>query len=496
MIRAFAAAACCLAAVVGTSTATATAGGHGDDKACAKLAKQRLPDTKISSASAVTGGTVTPPGGEPIADLPPFCRVVAVSEPTINFEVWLPLRGYNGRFQGVGNGGTAGTISYDAMATALRDGFATASTDTGHGAGDTTWFTDPRKLDDHGYRAIHVMTVHAKALTRAFYRRAPRYAYFNGCSTGGGQGFSEAQRFPADYDGILSGAPNYRRARLPVSHVYSWQATHMDPAAALPPATVAAIAQSVLDKGDRIDGVADGLIENPLHVRWDPAELASLSPAQVEAVRKLYAGPRNPRTGEQLYPGFVPGVEAGWSAIVGAQPYAPAYNIFRLAIFRDPDYDFRTFDFDRDVALTDRTIANWSSESTDLRPFAKRGGRMLVYHGWSDWGITPRNTLDYRERLQDRYGSHRVGDFWRLFMIPGMGHCSGGPGTDRFDGIGPLMDWVEKGRAPKRIPAAHATDGVVDRTRPLCLYPSQAVYRGRGSTDDQRNFDCRTVHRR
>jgi len=484
---------------------------------CASLASLHLPNTTITAAEEVTGGSFDPPpagpgGGGPIANLPPFCRVAASIPSAINFEVWLPLANWNGRFQGVGNGGTAGTIGYSAMAAALRGNFATASTDTGHAATDTTWFTNPQQLVDHGYRSIHEMTVQGKALTRAFYGRHAKYSYFSGCSTGGGQGFMETQRFADDYDGILAGAPSWRRTRLYATHVNSWRVTHDDPAANLPAATLALIGNAVVAKCDALDGVADGVIENPMVCRWQPVELlcksgqdpaTCLNAAQVRAVEKLYQGPKNPRTGEQIFPGYMRGAEFSWGTVVGGGTvYSAGANPIRFAVKEDPNYDFNTFDFDADVDLLDSKLGVWNAENSDIRTFKKRGGKVIVYHGWADWAITPRNTLDYYHRLvsvfKERHQSRRdaeseVAEFWRMFFIPGMGHCSGGPGTDQFDGITPLVDWVEKGKAPKRIEASHLTNGVVDETRPLCAYPKQAVYTGQGDPNIAANFACRAL---
>jgi feruloyl esterase len=503
-------------------------GAHADGKetppplpqvACEELAKLVLPDTAITLAQSLSAGV----NAAPVGTIPlPICRVAGTVAPQIKFEVWLPAGDWNGKFQGVGNGGLAGTISYGAMRTALANGYATASTDTGHVSTDTTWFTNEQQTIDNGHRAIHEMTVKAKAIVRAYYGERERFAYFNGCSTGGGQGYMSVQRYPEDYDGVLAGAPNWIPTRLRAGgHVWAWVATHKDPAATIPTAgptsKLPLMGNAVLARCDARDGVVDGVIEDPRTCDFNPDELlckpgqdpaTCLTAPQVGAVHKLYGGARNPNTGEQIFPGYARGVEFGWNALIGgANPFGAGYEFFRHAVFQDPAYDFRNFDFDAHVALADQLFGDIiNADSPDLSRFARRGGKLLIYHGWADPLIPTYNSLDYYDRLlaffgdrghrrhrdeHDREALHRVQKFARMFLIPGMGHCSGGPGTDTFDGMGVLEQWVEQGKAPQQIAASHLTNGVVDKTRPLCLYPRVALYKGSGDTNDAANFVCR-----
>ena len=483
--------------------------------ACEELAKLVLPDTTITLAQSLpAGANAAPVGTIPLA----ICRVAGTVAPQIKFEVWLPAGGWNGKFQGVGNGGLAGTIGYGAMRTALATGYATASTDTGHVSTDTTWFTNEQQTIDNGHRAIHEMTVKAKAIIQAFYGERERYAYFNGCSTGGGQGFMSVQRYPRDYDGVLAGAPNWIPTRLRAGgHVWAWVATHKDPAATIPAAKLQLIGDAVLARCDARDGVVDGVIEDPRTCDFNPDQLLCkqgqdpamcLTAPQVGAVHKLYDGARNPNTGERIFPGYARGVEFGWNALIGgATPFGAGYEFFRHAVFQDPSYDFRNFDFDAHVALADEKFGPIiNADNPDLSRFARQGGKLLIYHGWADPLIPTYNSLDYYDRLLDFFGDHdrrrhddahdrealqRVQKFARMFLIPGMGHCSGGRGTDTFDGMAVLEQWVEKGKAPKQIVASHLTNGVVDKTRPLCLYPRVAVYKGAGDTNDAASFVCR-----
>ena len=334
----------------------------GPQVPCAELAKLVLPDTTITLAQELPAGVnASPVGTIPVA----ICRVAGTVAPKIKFEVWLPTAAWNGKFQGVGNGGLAGSISYAAMRTALVNGYATASTDTGHVAGDLLWFTDLQQTIDNGSRGIHEMTVKSKAILRAYYGQRQRYAYFNGCSTGGGQGFMEAQRYPEDYDGILAGAPNYIPTRLRAGgHVWAWYQTHKDPASTIPSSKLPLFGNAVLAKCDAKDGVVDGVIEDPRTCKFDPVELlckqgqdpaTCFTQPQVTAAQKLYQGARSPTTGAQIFPGYARGVEFGWNQLIGgATPFGAGDQFFRYAVFQDPAYDFRNFDFDADVALADR----------------------------------------------------------------------------------------------------------------------------------------------
>jgi feruloyl esterase len=406
----------------------------------------------------------------------------------------------------VGNGGLAGAISYGAMAPVLKRGYAVASTDTGHrGAGnDASWaIGHPEKQIDFGYRAVHEMTVQAKAIVTAFYSAAPRYAYWSGCSTGGRQGLKEAQRFPADYDGIIAGAPVSDWIRL-VGHLISvGTAVRKDAGSAIPPQKLPLIHGAVMAQCDALDGVKDGVLENPRRCRFDPGELqcrgedvpTCLTSAQVATVRKIYEPFRHPRTGDVLFPGFARGGELGWEGIPRGFSIAESY--FKHMVAADPAWDFRTFDYEIDLAKaeeTDRTVGQFVATDPDLHAFKKRGGKLIQYHGFGEPEIASEDSIRYYDRLVGHFGQARaVDDFYRLYMVPGMGHCRGGVGaTDQFDMIAALEQWVERGIAPTRIVASHATDGVTDRTRPLCPYPQVARWKGSGSTDDAANFACVT----
>jgi len=479
---------------------------------CESLGTLTLTDAKVTTAERVAAGTFSPPAVEvgapprsnPFRDLPEFCRVAATLTPTsdsdIKIEVWLPANGWNGKFQAVGNGGWAGVISYPAMADAIRAGYATASTDTGHVGGRGTFaLGHPEKLIDFSWRSEHEMTVKAKTIIDAFFGRAPALSYWNGCSTGGRQGLKEAQKFPEDYDGIIAGAPANRTAiSLWIAH-----AVLKDPASYIPPAKYPLVHRAAVAACDGLDGVKDGLIDDPRACTFDPAVLlctdgdapSCLTAPQVTAAKKIYAPATNPRTGQRLFNSLVPGTELGWGAqAAGPAPSPLIDDQYRYVVFKDPNWDWKTFDFDQDVIRGDRPenlIMN--ATDPDMKRFFARGGKLLLYHGWSDPLVPALNTIAYYDSVvQNLGGASKAADKVRLFLAPGMGHCGGGEGPNAFDKVAALERWVEQGKAPDLLRASHATNGSVDRTRPLCPYPQVAKYKGSGNVDDAANFSCAT----
>lgn len=478
---------------------------------CDSLATLRLSNGTVTAAGVVLPGSFTPPGAAPTAtanpvfkNLPGFCRVSASLTPTsdsdIRIEVWLPVSGWNGKLQSVGNGGWAGTIGYPALGAALAGGYATAATDTGH-VGNTATFVPghPEKLVDYGYRAVHEMTVAAKALIGAFYGSGPRVSYWNGCSTGGRQGLMEALRYPTDYDGIIAGAPVNARTQQLTWELWVAQAVHANEGSYIPPAKYQAIHAAVLDACDARDGAKDGLLENPTQCRFDPAVLectqgdgaTCLTPAQVRAARTIYTPAENPATKEAIFPALQPGSELGWGALAGPQAVGEAVEFFRHVVFNDPTWDFRSLRFDRAAEQAAPAARVLDVVDPNLKPFFDRGGKLLLYHGWNDQLVAPLNSVNYFNRVVGAAGgAAAVSSSVRLFMMPGTNHCAGGVGPNVFDRMAVLEQWVERGQTPVRIPASHSTNGVVDRTRPLCAYPRVARYRGAGSIDDEANFAC------
>jgi feruloyl esterase len=487
------------------------------DTACGGLAQRSLPETTISAAQAVTTGSFTPQGStNALTNLPPFCRVAGVIAPTkdsqILFEVWMPLEKWNGKFAGVGNGGWAGVVSYGPLGDQLRRGYATASTNTGHEAAPGLnmarfAFEKPEQLIDFAYRSHHETAVRAKALVEAFYGRPAERSYFIGCSSGGYEGLMEAQRFPTDYDGIVAGAPANNWTRLMAGDFDGVLAVLKDPASHLPLSALGLLHRGVLAACDSADGVGDGVLEDPRQCKFDPAQLtcpdhqpsaACLTRAQVEAARRVYAGLKDPRTGAQLYPGLAPGSEPYWPHRDAANPFAIPVSHYKWLVFGDPDWDWKTFDFTdpADYAAHLKAEATYApilnATSPNLRAFRDRGGKLLQYHGWNDQLISAQNSIDYYESALSFFGPGAdVPAFYRLFMAPGMAHCSGGTGPNTFDMQAALEQWVERGVAPDQIVATRAINGVVDRLRPLCPYPKKAVYKGQGDTNDAASFVCR-----
>ena len=473
---------------------------------CASLSQVAIPHTEISVAETIGAGRFTVPGNEQanavFVTLPEFCRVIAIARPTsdsaINLEVWLPAAGWNGKLQSVGNGAWAGTISYSALATAIANRYAAASTDTGHTVRDATFVVGhPEKLVDFAHRAVHEMTVAAKALTAAFYDRAPEAAYFNGCSTGGRQALAEAQRYPNDYDGIIAGAPANHPTHLQATQIWTALVGSRE-GGALNPAALAVANRAAVAGCDTLDGVADGVLEDPRRCDFDPKSLVCgsgnseecVSAAQAETVAMIYAGPRERTSGRSIFPGYSRGSELGWETRIGPQPPALAVETYQYLVFADSSWDYRRFDIDADVPTAVRAIGPiMNSIETDLTPFFERGGKLLLYHGWNDPGIPPGGTVGYYERVVAA-ASPAERNSVRLFMVPGMNHCRGGVGTDEFDAVRALDQWVATGKPPERIAAAHRENGGITRTRPLCPYPQIAVYDGRGSTDRADSFRC------
>ena len=484
---------------------------------CESLTALAMDSTVITSAVAVPAGPFSPSGAArgSTRPFPAFCRVMALARPVpdseIHIEVWLPpVEAWNGKIVGTGNGGYSGAIGYGDMETALRKGYAAAGSDTGHSGGDLKFGVGhPEKIVDWAYRAVHVMTETARLVVRSHYGRFAAQSYFAGCSTGGQQALTEAQRFPGDYDGIVAGAPGNNRVRLNIGFLWSWLATHKDGAETLPRAKLPLIDNAVVSACDALDGVKDGLVSNPRACRFDPAALQCrdsdapdcLTPAQVEAVRAVYDGARNPRTGEPLYAGWERGSESGggrgggWSGYFVGQPEPARLDFWRYWIFNDPNWDFHTFDFDRDAAYADTKLPFLAANDPNLSRFKERNGKLLMYQGWADPVVPPEDAIRYFEGVQRAMGGlqNTVG-FVRLFLAPGMGHCSGGPGPNTFDALEALDVWVTRGEAPDKIVASHSTNGKVDRTRPLCPYPQVAVWNGSGNIDDASSFVCAAGH--
>jgi feruloyl esterase len=486
---------------------------------CADLARLALPNAAITSAQVVDAGAFVPPAApraqpadpnaEPTApvsykSLPAFCRVMATLRPTrdsdIKIEVWLPTSGWNGRFQGVGNGGWAGAIGYPALGTAIKGGYAGASTDTGH-VGNTAAFAvgHPEKLVDLGYRSIHEMTVQAKAIVQSFYGTAPTLAMFNGCSQGGRQAVTEANRYPNDYDAIIAGAPGLYNMALHTARVALNAAAQRSADSRIPREKYQMVHDAVLQACDALDGVKDGVIDDPLRCRFDPKTLecrngdaaSCLTAAQVETMRMLYSPMKAPDGSVYSPPLLQPGTELGWNTLAGVQPVGTAYDAFKYVVFQDPEWTIAKFNPARDIPRALKADEGvLSLTDPNLKPYFSRGGRLLLYHGWQDPQVPAQNTVRFFNDVVKTMGAGVVGRSIQLYMVPGMNHCSGGPGPNVFDKVAAMEEWLKSSTAPPQIVASHLTSGKVDRTRPLCPFGQVAKWKGAGSTDDGANFAC------
>jgi feruloyl esterase len=355
------------------------------------------------------------------------------------------------------------------------------------------------KIEDWAYRSVHEMTTIAKTVVEHANGRTPARSYFSGGSTGGQQALSEAQRYPADYDGIVAGDPGNNRINLIYGFLSAWLATHdLDATPILPSAKLSAMARAAVGACDKNDGLEDGLIADPRMCRFDPSVLACkgeetdacLTPRQIEAANKVYAGAKT-KSGQQLYPGWAPGSEAGWGTYITNPKEPVRIGLFRGWVFQDASWNPRSFDWDKDVATVNAKYPFLNALATDFSAFKSRGGKLIMYTGLADPVVSPFDTIAYYESVAKAMGgTDAIRSFFRLFPAPGMAHCGGGAGPNTFDTLAALEAWVDKGIAPDSIPASHATSGHVDRTRPLCAYPAVAQYKGAGSIDDAANFSC------
>jgi feruloyl esterase len=445
-------------------------------------------------------------GVPPFSALPAFCRVAATLKPSassdIRMEAWLPVAGWNGQFRGSSPNGLGGVINYNAMGVAITDGFAVAGTDTGHQGGDTAWMQVADKVTDFAGRAMHETTIAGKALAAAYYGTAPAHSYMLECGGGSAAALHEVQKYPADYNGVIVGGHAAHLTRQIFGQLWLWLAAHPDGKAVLPAAKLAVLHDAVLASCDRLDGVKDGLLETPTRCAFDPGAIQCrsgdgpdcLNAAQVEAARKIYAGPANPRTNERVWSPLYPGSELDWGFFTETEaPIGIATSALRV-ILGNPAWDYRTspLDFDRDVAIADRSeLARVNASKPDISEYVRRGGRLILSGGWSNALVPAGAVVDYYSRVQAAIGPANTRLGVRLYMVPGMIECNGGPGTDTFDMLRAMRGWVERGQAPAEIVAARVEHGKVVRTRPLCPYPQAATYLGRGSTDEADSFACK-----
>jgi Tannase and feruloyl esterase len=512
------------------------------DDGCVKLQQLKLPATTLTSVTSVADGPFALPPGSlaPSVPVPAFCRVQAEIQPTadshIKIEVWMPALGWNGKFEQIGNGGLAGSINLFLMAQVLNQGFAAAATDDGHEAAPTdgSWaIGHPEKVKDFGYRAVHETNVSAKKIIAAFYQKSPRYSYFNGCSEGGREAMMEAQRFPGDFNGILAGAAAHYWTQLMAA--FAWNAQAMSaPGAFIPEAKRRTVENAALAACGSQHGVTDKFIKYPLQCSFDPSTLLCktgdsdncLTSPQVEALKKIYSGPKTSH-GEQISPGYEPGAEAEAgppgisfsSYIFGPAPGASLDAMFSSSfygsfVFEKPGWKVNELNFDKDIAVTEQKVGQiLNASDPDLSGLEKYGTKLIQYHGWNDGSPPPRHATEYYDRVAQKIGGYgAVNKFYRLFMAPGMMHCGGGAGPNLFGNMldfAPAHDadhniflalqrWVEDGVAPDSIIATKRNDDPtkgVELSRPLCPYPQEAEWTGKGNSSEAVNWKCQTIKR-
>jgi hypothetical protein len=462
--------------------------------------------------------------------VPEHCDVRGNILPEIGFAVKLPTD-WNGRFYMTGNHGKAGDIDHEAIKIGLKKGYATAGTDMGHDSkkqpkGTFAYFAYHNREQeiDFGYRATHETAVAAKEIIKAYYQKAPAFSYFVGSSTGGRQGLMEAQRYATDFNGILSGAAIVEYTCMQMAIAWYMQALLTPDSIGNGPVPIKnkiisveklpLLEKAVYDKCDGIDGLVDGMIDDPRKCTFDPEKdlpncLGDVdapncfTTTQTKALKKVYGGVVS--GGKVICPTLCMGGEAVWARrLIGLgtnrpQEYARNWDGFKYLLFKkdDPDYEFlRDFNFETDPPKLNFMKRFLDADDPELFPFMNAGGKIIIGHGWADSAHPPQMVVNYYEAVLDFMGS-KTKDFVRLYMVPGLlsyspeAEITGtGPGLNTFDLFKPLVDWVEKGIAPENIIASHIKDGKVDRTRPLCPYPKVARYTGSGSIDDAANFTC------
>ncbi|MGD0232423.1 MAG: tannase/feruloyl esterase family alpha/beta hydrolase [Syntrophorhabdales bacterium] len=483
---------------------------------CESLANLTLPHGTIVIAKSISPGAFVREGSPPIPDLPAFCRVAATLTPSpdsdIHIEVWMPTVGWNGKYEGTGNGGFAGNINYEMLASGLRLGYAVAKTDMGtsHPANVTpdVFIGRPERWADWGWRSTHEMTVAAKQIILAYYGRQPERAYFDGCSTGGEQALMEAQRFPDDYDGIVAGAPANNRTRLSIGMLWSFASSERTPANNIPAAKLRTITEAILNACTSAKAApSDAFLSSPENCHWNPNALlckdgdapGCLTAEQAATARNLYSGPRNSVTQQSVYPGVPRGSEFGWPDLA-PQSGVPLFDSMFKWVF-GPAWNWRDFDFDRDVATVDANLASTlNATSPDLSAFKAHGHKLIMYHGWADWLVPSGESINYYRSVADAQAGaaashHQNQDqetqtFLRLFMVPGMSHCGGGPGLNGFEPLSALELWTEKGIAPDELIAWHEENKKILMTRPVCPFPQTARYNGTGDPSQAASFSC------
>ena len=485
---------------------------------CESLINAHVANTTITAAQSIPVGNYVAPDGTNVGSMPAFCRVAATvsTQPSeaVKIEIWMPASGWNGKYEAQGSGGFGGSINYAALAAPVNAGFATATTDTGHEGGTIgaigqplAWAQNPVSLYDWGHTSIHLMTIAAKDIIKQFYAKGARYSYYSGCSTGGAEAMEEAEFYPEDFDGIWAGSPGMDYAHLMESFLWGGLPSAQNPAALLPPTALTLLNNAVLNACTSAKAVpGDTFLNDPRDCHYDPSALlckagqsssTCLTAPQVAAAKHLYSPVTNPRTGLKLYPGFALGSEGQWSLIQGSLIAFFAQPLLANTVFNNPNWDWTTFNYDSDAKKVDQVLAPKIDATTpDLSDLRQLGHKIIMTQGWVDALNAQSLPIEYYDNVvlaNDSGKARATADYFRLFMVPGMSHCGGGPGPNTFDAVAALEQWVEHGVKPDTLLATAYVNGVpsqgVAMTRPLCPYPKIAKYRS-GDPAQAASFQC------
>jgi feruloyl esterase len=488
--------------------------------ACESVSKLAISDTTFTTVKNQPAGDFTPPQGAVLSGLPGFCRIAATAKPSaasnIRIEIWMPSKNWNGKYLGLGNGGLGGSIDYKALSLGLARGYAVAHTDMGTSPNADTLIGQPERWIDYGHRSTHLMTTMAKEVIQSYYGKNASYSYFYGCSTGGGQGLHEAQRYPADYNGIVAGAPGHNRTGTHTDIFWNFVVTRGS--AYLPQSKLNLLKKTATAACDGADSVTDGIINAPEKCNFNPQVLqcsgadsdSCLTADQVKAAQSIYAGPVDTVTGKQIFPGPAPGSETGWGLGVtapAANERAPFDAIFKTVF--GPAWDWKTFDFSQDMTTMDTALGPMvNALNPDLNSFNSLGGKIISFVGLTDPILSYKEPQRYFERVEQTMPGQSA-KFARLYFAPGMNHCSGGDGPNVFgndlsqspwptdpkrDLLAALETWVEKGSAPDSLIATKFvgdnTKNAVLMSRPLCAWPKVIKYKGAGDPNSEDSFIC------
>lgn len=491
---------------------------------CEALKALHIKDVRVETAALVSGADLTAQGHS-LGGLPSICRIAGLATPTprsrIHFELWMPLANWDNRIEMVGNGGYSPQMRVDELARLVRSGAAAVATDTGHASDGLEFgFDNTDAIADWGYRAVHESIAAAKTLVGHFYGRAAKFSYFAGCSTGGHQGLMEAQRYPADFNGILAGDPGNNRTNLNFGFLWQFLSNHPrgdNEHPILSPDDLKLVNQAALEKCDALDGVRDGIITDPRTCKFDPAVLRCpaqagrcLTGIQIAALQKMYGGARRADDGSVIYPGWPVGSESvqgggGWQ-VYWANPQQPTepqrVDYFSRWVFADPNWNWWSFDWGKGVDFARAKMGPLvDATNPDLSAFHRMGGKLILYQGTADPVVSATDTVSYYDRLSRQ--TEGTSAFSRLFLVPGMAHCAGGPGASSLNSGSDadhnielaLRSWVEKGRTPEEIIAVKFKDRTpesgIQMSRPICAWPKYPAYKGNGDTNDAANFSCR-----